>query len=254
MLKEIERYKKMFENSQDWFWEFDENAYFTYVSPSIKDLLGYEPEEVIGLNAFELMNPGETERVRKHFDPIAKKYLPFKNLENENVHKDGHTVVIESSGTPIFSETGQFCGYRGIDRDITERKKLIKEVKRTAQLAALGTVAAEIAHEINNPIQGILNYATLINQAPEKIERVRDISERIIQEIVRIACITKDLLYYSKDNVVDMIISDVHESIESALTLMETKVKRQGIAIERKVCQRPAQYSHSTTSNTASYY
>ena len=117
-----ERFRKMVEESQDWFWEFDENANFTYVSPGIRDLLGYEPEELIGVNAFDLMDADEVQRVRRHFDPIAKKYLPFKNLENVNIHKDGYKIVIESSGTPIFDKAGRFRGYRGIDRDITERK------------------------------------------------------------------------------------------------------------------------------------
>jgi PAS domain S-box-containing protein len=127
MSQDNERFKRMVESSQDWFWEFDENANFTYASPRIRDLLGYEPEELIGLNAFDLMNADEAERVRRHFDPIAKKHLPFNNLENINIHKDGHEIVVESSGTPIFDGEGRFVGYRGIDRDITERKQ--SEVK-----------------------------------------------------------------------------------------------------------------------------
>ncbi len=124
MSKEDERYRKMVESSQDWFWEFDEHANFTYVSPAIKNILGYEPDDLIGRNAFALMDANEARRVHQHFDPIAKKYLPFTHLENINVHKDGHDVVIESSGTPIFDDAGNFRGYRGIDRDITERKQL----------------------------------------------------------------------------------------------------------------------------------
>ena len=122
MPKKDDRFRKMVESSQDWFWEFDENARFTYASPQIKDLLGYDPSELIGLNAFDLMDPVEAERVHEYFDLVAKKYLPFNNLVNVNRHKDGREVVIESSGTPIFDEEGQFQGYRGIDRDITARK------------------------------------------------------------------------------------------------------------------------------------
>jgi len=133
MAYENERFKKMVESSQDWFWEFDEHANFTYVSPGIRALLGYEPEELIGLNAFDLMTADEAERVRRHFDPIAKKYLPFQNLENINVHKDGHEVVIESSGTPIFNEQGRFIGYRGIDRDVTLSKKAAEELKASSE-------------------------------------------------------------------------------------------------------------------------
>lgn len=123
MSNEHERFKRMIESSQDWFWEFDEHANFTYASPRIKDLLGYDPEEVIGQNAFDLMSDEEAKRVRQHFDPIAQKYLPFNYLENINIHRDGYEVIMESSGTPIFDEQGRFRGYRGIDRDVTLRKK-----------------------------------------------------------------------------------------------------------------------------------
>jgi len=129
MAYEDERFKEMVESSLDWFWEFDENANFTYVSPRIRDLLGYEPEELLGRNAFDLMDAEEAARVHRHFDPIARKYLPFSNLENVNIHKDGHEVVIESSGTPIFDEAGRFVGYRGIDRDVTLRKKAAEELR-----------------------------------------------------------------------------------------------------------------------------
>ena len=78
MSSEDDRFRKMVEHSQDWFWEFDENAFFTYVSPQIRNLLGYDPSELIGLNAFDLMDADEAERVHEHFDPIAKKYLPFR--------------------------------------------------------------------------------------------------------------------------------------------------------------------------------
>ena len=131
MSNEQERFRNMVECSQDLFWEFDEHANFTYVSPKIRDLLGYEPEELIGKNAFDLMDSDEAERVHRHFDPIAKKYLPFNNLINTNRHKDGHEVVIESSGTPIFDKEGQFRGYRGIDRDISLRKKMEDELRES---------------------------------------------------------------------------------------------------------------------------
>ena len=133
MSKAYERFKLMIESSQDWFWEFDENANFTYVSPSIKSLLGYDPEEIIGANAFDLMDSEEAKRVHKHFDPIAKKYQPFAHLENVNIHKDGHEVIIESSGTPIFDEDGKFCGYRGVDRDITHRKQAEQKLRESEE-------------------------------------------------------------------------------------------------------------------------
>ena len=142
MSSQDERFRKMVEDSQDWFWEFDAEANFTYVSPRIRDLLGYEPEELLGKNAFDLMEADEAERVRRHFDPLKNKCLPFRNLENTNIHKDGRTVVVESSGTPIFDAAGRFCGYRGIDRDITERKATEEALRKSE---AILTEAKRIA-------------------------------------------------------------------------------------------------------------
>jgi PAS domain S-box-containing protein len=119
-----------------------------------------------------------------------------------------------------------------INHDVTQRKKLMVEQTRSAQLAALGTVAAGIAHEINNPIQGIMNYATLIKKFPDREERIIDMSQRIINESERITKLTKDLLHYSKDNKGAKTLIDVKETIESALSLMATKVRRDGVFLK----------------------
>ncbi|WP_392535668.1 PAS domain-containing protein [Nostoc sp. C117] len=117
------RFRNLVEVSSDWVWEVDENTVYTYVSPKIRDILGYEPTEVLGKTPFEFMSAAEAKRVIKIFAPIAAAQQPFKCLESINIHQDGHLVVLETSGVPIFDDKGQFRGYRGIDRDITGRKQ-----------------------------------------------------------------------------------------------------------------------------------
>jgi PAS domain S-box-containing protein len=118
-----ERFRNLVETTSDWVWEVDENAIYTYASPQVFDILGYTPEEILGKTPFDLMPSPEDERVASLFAPIVAKRQPFKCLENINWHKNGCFVVLETSGTPIFDEEGRFRGYRGIDRDITERKQ-----------------------------------------------------------------------------------------------------------------------------------
>jgi len=122
LLKSEERFRILTENTSDWIWEIDENAVFTYVNPKVKDLLGFNPEEVIGKTLFDFMTLGDAVRLKNRFRTILKTRKPFKLLENSNLHKDGHLVILESSGVPIFDENGNFRGFRGIDRDITEPK------------------------------------------------------------------------------------------------------------------------------------
>jgi PAS domain S-box-containing protein len=117
------RFRSLVEVTSDWVWEVDQSGIYTYASPKIKELLGYEPQEVIGKTPFDFMLPSEAERVDGLFKDIIKSRKPFNCLENTNLHKDGREVVLETSGVPIFDEGGNLLGYRGIDRDITEGKK-----------------------------------------------------------------------------------------------------------------------------------
>jgi PAS domain S-box-containing protein len=128
--KDEERFRSLVETTTDWFWEVDENTFYTYSSPKIRDLLGYESEEVLGQTPFAFMTPEEADRVVHIFASNAKSRRPFELLENTNIHKDGHPVVLETSGIPIFDVNGVFRGYRGIDRDITERKRAEEELRK----------------------------------------------------------------------------------------------------------------------------
>jgi len=118
-----ERFRNLTETTSDWIWEVDIDGRYTYVSPKIYDILGYKQEEIIGKTPFDLMPPDEVDRVSRIFNNIVATQQPVNCLENINLHKDGHPVVLETSGVPIFDSDGSFSGYRGVDRDITERKK-----------------------------------------------------------------------------------------------------------------------------------
>jgi len=118
-----ERFRSLVETSSDWIWETDRDAVYTYASPQVGSLLGYEPREVIGKTAFDLMPPDEATRIRAAFGERARASLPLERLENAARRKDGRLVVLETSGVPFFDARGALLGYRGIDRDITGRKQ-----------------------------------------------------------------------------------------------------------------------------------
>ncbi len=139
------RYRTLVESIHDWVWEVNEHGAYTYSSPRVREMLGYEPHEVLGKTPFDLMVPEEAERVGAAFSEIAASRSPIHMLENINLHRDGTPVVMETSGTPIFDEQGVFRGYQGIDRDVTERKRFENAVResqarlaRAQQMARLG--------------------------------------------------------------------------------------------------------------------
>jgi PAS domain S-box-containing protein len=133
-LRESEaKFRSLVESTSDWIWEIDEHGVYTYSSPQVLGMLGYSAEEVIGKTPFDLMTPEDAGRIREMFAPIAEARKHFRLLENANLHKNGQVVYLETSGTPMFDTHGVFKGYRGIDRDITERKVAEKERRASAE-------------------------------------------------------------------------------------------------------------------------
>ena len=127
-----DKFRGLVEASTDLIWEMDGNARYTYVSPKAKDILGYEPEEVLGKAPWEFMAPEEAERVKEEFASILEARRPFSLLEKTKIRKDGAAVVLETSGVPVLGPSGLFSGYRGIARDVT-RRRLAEDALRKSQ-------------------------------------------------------------------------------------------------------------------------
>lgn len=132
-----ERFQAMIESTSDWIWEVNTKGIYTYSSPKVKDLLGYAPEEVVGKSPFDLMPPEEAKSVINNFQAIMGSQKPFESLENKNRHRDGRLVILETSGVPFFDDTGRLLGYRGIDREITDRKQAEERLREAYEMLRL---------------------------------------------------------------------------------------------------------------------
>lgn len=106
----------------DWVWEVDEKCVYTYSSQKGFDYFGPRREDIIGKTPFDFMPPDEAKRVSAIFAEIAANKAPIKDLENWNIRADGQRVCLLTNGVPVLDATGNLKGYRGVDKDITERK------------------------------------------------------------------------------------------------------------------------------------
>jgi len=128
-----ERFRALIETSNDIIWETDKNRDIIYVNPRIKDILGYEPKELIGKGAFAAINPTFVDKVSNVMRESIISQQPIVGLEYVVSSKDGKKVILEKNASPIFDESGEYCGFKGIDRDITERVKYEEALKESEE-------------------------------------------------------------------------------------------------------------------------
>jgi len=133
-LKESEqKYRTILEEMGDGYFEVDLTGNLTFVNDAMIRILGYSKEEIIGMNSRALRPKGQAKVVFEAYNRMYKTGEPLHNLFTELVCKDGRHVFAEISAFPIRNEKGEIIGFRGIRRDITERKQTEEKLRRSKE-------------------------------------------------------------------------------------------------------------------------
>jgi two-component system, NtrC family, sensor kinase len=195
------KYRDLIENNYDFIWEMDSSGRYTYCSPQMEKLWGLKPSEMIGKTPFDVMPPGEKEKALASFMLLGSSPEPFKGLQSIAYDGQGRLIFLEINGVPFFDDHGRLRGFRGISRDITERKNLERQLQDQERLAAIGATAGMVGHDIRNPLQSMIGEIYLLKseltQMPEN-EIKNNVSESF--EIIE-----KNILYINK------IVSDLQD-------------------------------------------
>ncbi len=218
------RYRSLVETTSDWLWEIDEHGTYTYASPKIRDFLGYEPEEVLGRTPFDLMPEDEALRVGHLFAYIRDQQKPFFGLENRNRHKNGKLVMLESSGVPLFDRRNRLIGYRGIDRNITDRKHLEEQLSQSQKMEAVGQLAGGIAHDFNNILTAIAGYIYILDIKLQD-ETLKKYVEQIRLAAERAAGLIEGLLTFSRKQLICLKPIKIDETIRKTEKLLSRLIR-----------------------------
>ncbi len=128
-----QKFRSLVESSSDWIWAINAQGQYTYASPQVQTILGFQPEEIIGKSVFDLMPPAEADRSARIYETAVKAKEPIIKLENIRLNKQGRPVFMETSCVPIFDDSGALCGYQGIDRNITKRKRVERALRESEE-------------------------------------------------------------------------------------------------------------------------
>jgi len=200
--------QNIFDSSIDGITTTDLHGNIIYMSPRVKDILGYDQKELIGKKAYSLYSDGkrDAEAIMKALTEEGE----LRNHEMKFVRKDGRLVPINLSASFLKDEKGETIGTLGIYSDITEEKKLDAQLQQAQKMEAIGTLAGGVAHDFNNILTSIIGNAELMLMTLSKDDYLREGIGEIKLAGERAAALTRQLLAFSRKQIIQPKILDLN--------------------------------------------
>jgi PAS domain S-box-containing protein len=202
-----------------------------YVNPAFEVMTGYSLEEVQGRNCRFLQGD---ERNQPGITLIREAIRDQREVTAilKNFRKDGSSFWNELSLSPIRNRDGELTHFVGIQTDVTARVEFEAALRESEKLAAVGRLASSIAHEINNPLESVMNLLYLAQQETE-LENVLTYLGQADKQVQRVSLITSQSLRFYKQSSKPQAVG-ASELLESVLDLYESRAEHARVRIERR--------------------
>jgi PAS domain S-box-containing protein len=218
------------ESSDDAIISKNLNGIITSWNEGAARIFGYTPEEMVGQSILRLI----PEELRYQEDEILSKLRAGERIdhfETVRVRKNGERIEISVTISPVKDSTGRIVGASKIARDISTRKQMERLLIQSEKLAATGRMAATIAHEINNPLESLMNLVFLARTSCASDEAAHAYLLIAEKELDRVSHLARQTLGYYRGSGVPV---EVHpkEIMEDVLTIYHAKLLGSCISVE----------------------
>jgi two-component system NtrC family sensor kinase len=205
---------------------------YNFVSSKFKEVLGYEPTEVIGLTFGERTHVDDRPAMLALFDDLVAGKQNFASIEVRVRHKQGEWRSLKCNFSPLFNEQGKIEGAVVSGRDVTEVKRLETQLIQAEKLAAMGQMLAGVAHELNNPLTAILGASELLRERQGVDDNTKRQLEMTHRQARRAARIVQNLLEFSRPASPQKKTLDLNVVIDRTLQLQDHSLRRNNVEVE----------------------
>jgi len=223
--------RRLIDSFPDLIFVLDNAANYTFVSPRVVEVLGFEPEEIRETELGARTHPEDRGALRAMYDEILAGRETFASVEARVRNKKGEWRLLRFHFSPLFDETDKIDGVIISGRDVTDLKRLEEQLIQAEKLAAMGQMLAGVAHELNNPLTAILGVTELLRERPGADETTQRQLELTHRQARRAARIVQNLLEFSRPASPQKKPLDVNVLIERTLQLQEHSLRRNQIEV-----------------------
>jgi two-component system cell cycle sensor histidine kinase/response regulator CckA len=216
--KSEEFYRSIVDNTTEWIWEIDTEGRQIFNNPAVESILGYTPEELQGKLCSDYVHP-EDKALKILAQAVAERKA-WSGLTMRWRHKDGTYRYLESNAVPILGADGQLAGYRGTDRDTSERTRLEGELQQARKMEAVGRLAGGVAHDFNNLLTTIIGFGFMLRESLPADDPRRDYVGEIAKASERAATLTRQLLAFSRQQVMENVALNVNDAVRGAIGML----------------------------------
>ena len=234
------KYRLLFENAVLGIYQTTPDGRILSVNPALLRMLGFDSFEELAARNLEGAGyePGYS---RTEFKERVERDGRVVGSESAWTRKDGSRVFVRENATAMRDADGSVLWYEGTVEDITARREaeevrthLEARLNQAQKLESIGTLASGIAHEINNPLTGIINYAQLIADRTDN-DSLREFACGIVEEGNRVAVIVKNLLSFSRQQKESHSPARVADIVAATLSLVGAALRKDGIDVQVEI-------------------
>ncbi|MEW6380930.1 MAG: PAS domain S-box protein [bacterium] len=235
-LNKTQRYlSHLVENSTDAIISFDLDGVIVTWNQGAEAIYGYSDKEAIG-RKWDILVPAHHHDEVGHLFKCVKENSSVKNLELSMINRKGKEIPVTMSLSLIKDPHGHIFGLSCISRDQSEKRDLQNQLIHTQKMASLGSMAAGMAHDINNPLASILAYAELLVNKTEKIG-FTELTGHLLQveeDVERIGSMIRKMLWYSKPSPPQLSQANVNEQLNRAVEFANFQTPLRDIKVVRE--------------------
>ncbi len=189
----VQRHQEILNTIQEGYYEADNAGRFTFFNDNLCRILGYSKEEVFGLNYQQYLDDEDAKKVFQAFNAVYSTGKPVKIMDFELIRQDGTRKFVDISVSPIRDSIGQTNGFRGIVRDISNRKRIEQEKITREKLQGIIEIAGATSHELNQPLQSVSLACQFLLSNMKDDDPLYKIAKQMMTDVNRMSKITDNL-------------------------------------------------------------